>query len=608
MKHFTLPVAPTSDSSAAGWGLSPYLPFCGVSELVIDPSAGVRLERLNASAQCILVVDLEGRAMWLNTAAQQVCDAGDFPADLGEDWLDYWPIDERPTIALALESARLGIPARFTAACRKTARHEAYWDVNVTPDGPRIAGRPSFTAYLHDVTDRRLALQKLQWTAMHDGLTGLANRTLFYDSLDRTIEHARKSRGEFVLLVFDLDQFKQINERLGHDGGDALLRDFARRLAGLVPDGGLAARFGGDEFALLMRAEGSRDEILASADEILAHLRFPFTYGGRSVECTASAGVAVYPHGGTTSDEIFQNADIALLTGKAQEPGRAVMFSGEMRQDLQRRASSLELAAAALQGDWIEPHYQPKIDLVSGQLCGLEALLRWKQPGGAWQSPFTISAAFNDRRVATKITDMMLRKVIVDLGRWLRFGCAVPVAMNASSADLERDDFAEFLLARLDEGGIPASLIELEVTEGVFLGQGAAHVGRVLRTLSDAGVRIALDDFGTGYASLSHLKQYPVHVIKIDRSFVSSLTTSHEDRVIVKTMIELGKSMSIEVVAEGIEDEEQLSFIKSAGCDVGQGYLFGKAMPATEVEESYWAVPKPSVFTTLPDPGIRRPS
>jgi hypothetical protein len=242
MKHFTPPVDRVPDSSLTNSGPSPRLRFWGTGELTIDASAGVRLERLNASKQCILVVDLEGRPMWLNSAAQQVCHAGDFPAVLGENWLDYWPVDERPTIALALESARLGIPARFTAACRKTARQEAHWDVNVTPDGPRIAGRPSFTAYLQDVTDRRLALEKLQWAAMHDGLTSLANRTLFYDSLDRTIEEARTSRGEFVLLVFDLDQFKQINERLGHDGGDALLRDFARRLAGLVPEGGLAAR------------------------------------------------------------------------------------------------------------------------------------------------------------------------------------------------------------------------------------------------------------------------------------------------------------------------------------------------------------------------------
>jgi hypothetical protein len=231
MKHFTPPGAPTSDNSAAEFGLSPYLPFGDVSGLVVDLSAGVRLERLNASAQCILVVDLEGRAMWLNSAAQQMCHTGDFPVVLGEDWLDYWPVDERHTIASALEFARLGVPARFTAACRQAGRDDAYWDVNVTPDGPRIAGRPSFTAYLHDVTDRRLALQKLQWAAMHDGLTGLANRTLFYNSLDRMIEHARNSGEEFVLLVFDLDQFKQINERLGHDGGDALLREFARRLA-----------------------------------------------------------------------------------------------------------------------------------------------------------------------------------------------------------------------------------------------------------------------------------------------------------------------------------------------------------------------------------------
>ncbi|WP_246348263.1 EAL domain-containing protein [Sphingomonas aerophila] len=278
------------------------------------------------------------------------------------------------------------------------------------------------------------------------------------------------------------------------------------------------------------------------------------------------------------------NADIALLTGKSQEAGRALVFSGDMRQALQRRASSLEVAATAIANCWIEPHYQPKFDLASGKLCGLEALLRWRQPGGQWQSPETITAAFDDKCLATRITDTIFGKIVSDLSRWGDSSCAVPVAFNAAAADFRVENFAERLLTQLAQAGVPASMIELEVTEGVFLGDGAPHVARVLRKLSNEGVRIALDDFGTGYASLSHLKQFPVDVIKIDRSFVSSVTESHEDRAIVRTMIDLGKSMSIEVVAEGIEDAAQLAFLQQAGCNVGQGFHFGKAVPAAEIE------------------------
>jgi len=342
-----------------------------------------------------------------------------------------------------------------------------------------------------------------------------------------------------------------------------------------------------DEFAAIIDVEAGADDILSRVGVMLDCLGMPYEYLGRSIECTASAGIAIFPDAGLTSDDLYINADIALLASKALEMGQAAMFSDKMRQSLQHHASLLDLAAAAVANDWIEPHYQPKIDLVTGALCGLEALLRWRQPGGQWQSPDTISAAFEDRRLATRIFDVMFRKVVSDLNRWQSKLCAVPVAINAVAADLLTEDFAERLLAGLDRAGVSSSLLELEVTESVFLGDRPAHVAQVLRKLSDAGVRIALDDFGTGYASLTHLKQFPVHVIKIDRSFVSSVTTSHEDRAIVRTMIDLGKSMSIEVVAEGIENEAQLSFVKNSGCDVGQGYLFGKAMSAAGIEARY---------------------
>lgn len=586
MRHFAPPALPSPGGGASEKSMPRPADQAGRG-LVAAASAATRLERLDASEQSVIVVDLAGRLTWMNAESLRSVEICGCSSLLGRDWLEFWPAGERHVVAAALESARDGIPARFAAVSHTLAGDEAHWDVNITPDGPRIAGEPTFTVYMQDITERRLALARLNWAATHDGLTGLANRTLFYNSLDRMIESAKRTGERFALVAFDLDRFKQINERFGHNGGDVLLSAFAKRLAEITPAGGLAARFGGDEFALLANVVTDPTETIAYVESVLKYLRRPYVYGGRSIECTASAGIAIYPLAGDGPDALFTNADTALLAGKAEEPGRAVMFSGAMRQDLQRKVSALQVAATAIQADWIEPHYQPQMDLATGRLSGFEALLRWRQPNGPWQSPATISAAFADKVLATQITDIMLRKVIRDLNRWQRGGLAVPVAVNVSGADLQAEDFAGRLLGRLGEGGIALSLIEVEVTEGVFLGDGAAHVARVLRTLSDAGVRIALDDFGTGYASLSHLKHFPVNVIKIDRSFVSNVTTSHEDRTIVRTMIDLGKSMSIRVVAEGIEDGSQLSFLKQTGCDVGQGFWFGKAVPATEIEQRF---------------------
>jgi diguanylate cyclase (GGDEF)-like protein len=574
MHHFAPPVLPSLTNHLA-------------HELESDEALCGKLALLNASEQGIFLIGLDGRLTWMNAEAMRLTEVLDPALVIGWDWLTFWPREERGAVLSALNLARAGIPATFSATCPTVARSKTCWEVIVSPDGPLVAGKPTMTAFIRDVTERKLAVEKLEWAATHDGLTGVANRALLYDRLNERIERAQGEEGSFGLVAFDLDGFKQINERIGHAGGDALLRGFAARLAEIVPAGGLAARFGGDEFVALIDLSAGAADVRSIVEGMLERLRRPYDYAGRSIECTASAGIAIFSGGGRTADDLYMNADIALMTGKAQEPGRAVLFSGDMRQALQRRASSLEIAATAIANGWIEPHYQPKFDLATGKLCGLEALLRWRQPGGRWQSPETIAAAFDDKCLATKITEIIFGKVVSDLSRWQHGSGAVPVAFNAAAADFQIEDFAERLLTRLEQSGVPPSFIELEVTEGVFLGNGAPHVARVLRKLSNAGVRIALDDFGTGYASLSHLKQFPVHVIKIDRSFVSSVAVSHEDRAIVRTMIDLGKSMSIEVVAEGIEDEEQLAFLQQAGCNVGQGFHFGKAAPAAEIEAHF---------------------
>ena len=578
MRHFAPPALSTAIGGVEHWP-------------VADGAVSAKLALFDISDQGIFLVGLNGHLAWMNAEARRLTEVRETTSVIGKDWLTFWPLKERAGVLSALNSARTGIPAKFAASCATAARPEVFWEVFLSPDGPPVAGKPTLMAFIQDVTERKTAHGRLEWAATHDALTGLANRTLFYDLLDRKIERA-DARAKFALVAFDLDRFKQINERVGHVGGDQLLRTFGSRLIDIIPEKGLAARFGGDEFVAIIDIEPGADAILSVVGAMLNSLKLPYSYLGGSIECTASAGIATFPDAGRTANDLYMNADIALLAGKAQVMGHAAMFNSDMRKALQRRSSSLDLAAAAIAHDWIEPHYQPKIDLATGELCGLEALLRWRQPGGPWQSPDTIAAAFQDKCLATKIFDAMFRKVVFDLKRWQSSACAVPVAINAVAADLEVDDFADRLLARLEESEVHSHLLELEVNEGVFLGDSAVHVASVLRKLSDAGIRIALDDFGTGYASLTHLKQFPVHVIKIDRSFVSSVAISHEDRAIVRTMIDLGKSMSIEVVAEGIENEAQLAFVKQAGCDVGQGYLFGKAMSAAEIEARYFQAPQ----------------
>jgi EAL domain-containing protein (putative c-di-GMP-specific phosphodiesterase class I) len=260
------------------------------------------------------------------------------------------------------------------------------------------------------------------------------------------------------------------------------------------------------------------------------------------------------------------------------------MFKPAMRDEAQKRASGLEVARRAVASGWIVPFYQPKVELSSGRLAGFEALLRWRHPHLGVQTPATIAPAFDDNELGIAVGDRMLSCVVADMRRWLDAGLDIgKVSINASPAEFRRDDYAERVLDRLREADIPVSRFGVEVTETVFLDHNVESVARTLRALSEGGISVALDDFGTGYASLSHLKQFPVNVIKIDRSFVSDMETEAGDAAIVKAVLSLGQSLGIRVVAEGVETAAQASFLRQHGCDIGQGYHFGRPMPAEEV-------------------------
>ena len=433
---------------------------------------------------------------------------------------------------------------------------------------------------------RQLVLSKeLQYVAEHDVLTGLPHRGPFNKRLIAAMHDADRSGLQAVLILVDVDHFKQINDSLGHDVGDAMLCIIADRLRSAVRRTDTVARLGGDEFGVVLTGIRQDRDLAKIVKSLNERLHQPMEHLGRQVECQASIGVAIYPDHAKTSKTLVKCSDLALAEAKRIR-GCVATFCPSMVEEFQHKTQLLSDAREVIEGRRIVPYYQPKVDLTTGALIGFEALVRCKLDGGLPVLSDMFAAAFEDRKLAVAISEQMLARVLDDIRGWVDRGLDFGhVAINSCAADFSADEFAERLLGGLAEHDLSPSLIELEVTEGVFLGRGAHHVKRALSILSEQGVRIALDDFGTGYASLVHLKQFPVDVLKIDRSFVAGIGKNPDDTAIVRALVGLGISLGIATVAEGIETTEQEAFVKSHGCDMGQGFLYSSAQPADRVPE-----------------------
>ncbi|KQM13306.1 hypothetical protein ASE49_12785 [Novosphingobium sp. Leaf2] len=434
---------------------------------------------------------------------------------------------------------------------------------------------------LEDIDDQVTAEIALQHAAYYDPLTGLPNRARFGQQLETTLAQGLARGWTTGVAVIDVDNFKSINDSMGHAAGDLVLKTVGARLtAQLAPDA-MAARLGGDEFALILpNLPDVQCEALVRT--ILQAVSQPITVDESLIEIRVSAGAAMWPADGARPGEILKSADLALYAAKAKGAGDVERFRPEMRDALEARKTMLRQARMAIHEGRILPFYQPKIDLACGDVVGFEALLRWNHDERGLQPPHTIAAAFDDGALSTQLTDRMLDMVLADITRWLDEGRNVGrIAINGSPVDFKRDDFAERILSRLHATSVPPSMLELEVTESVFLGQVSDTVERALRTLCAEGVTIALDDFGTGYASLTHLKQFPVDVLKIDKSFISKLDAANaDDFAIVHGVIDIARRMSVRTVAEGVENQAQLDQLCALGCDIAQGFLFGSALSA----------------------------
>ncbi|HEX8644532.1 MAG TPA: EAL domain-containing protein [Allosphingosinicella sp.] len=552
-----------------------------IAEAALDASERLAQGIIEASPDCMSVLGLDGRRLFANAATRRAYQVDEETVLDGELWGTRFPEPARTQAAEALALAQTGELARLLI---QYGPEQRWWDIILAPVRDEQDRPTSIIVLSRDITDQKKAEERASWAANHDALTGLPNRFLFQKTLDEAIACVHVGGGGFAILLLDVDDFKRINDTLGHDAGDSLLCTFAERIRGALRTEDMVARLGGDEFAVLLAGVEEESGVAAAVESILAALREPCVHAGRVLDCQASIGASLFPHQGSDRAELLKNADVALYAAKAAGRANLKLFRADMRQEMQSRLSMLNLARDALAHRWIVPFYQPKIDLQTGRAAGFEALLRWQHPSLGAQSPSTIAAAFEDLALATEISDQMIGAVIADLVGWRDRGVDIGhVAINAAAAEFRRGDFADKLLERMHAAGLPPRLLQVEVTETVFLGRGAECVERALKLLSGAGVGIALDDFGTGYASLSHLKQFPVDLIKIDRSFIRDLEEDPDDAAIVDAVVNLGRALGIGTVAEGVETDRQHAFLVSLGCDFGQGFLYGRAAPADEV-------------------------
>ncbi|QPQ56096.1 EAL domain-containing protein [Allosphingosinicella flava] len=547
---------------------------------------------LDAQPECVMVVSLGGRIMKVNPAGLSMLGCSSPAEMVGRNVFDFIDPDHQDAVRAMHQQATDGIieDTPYEIDILELGGKSRRAEVRVAPLKSGSAAIWGVLAVARDITDRKRAEERMEWLATHDPLTELPNRTLFQRRLHMAIGSETKSGGKTGLMIVDLDNFKQVNDTLGHDAGDALLCEIARRLRDCCRKGWTAARLGGDEFALILPHLADRRGLTLAIDDILAKLREPMSFGGKILDSRASIGATLYPDDDGDPSDLLKNADLALYAAKAAGRGRAVHYEGNMRHDMQQRVAGVRRIKAALAEDRVLPYYQPKIDLTTGALYGFEALLRWSDGDGEIQRPGVAASAFEDAELAAAISTRMIGKVLEDLSALLAAGRPVGhVAVNVSALEFQQTDFAARLLNDLRERGIAAELFQIEITETAFLGHGSDGVEDTLRTLSAAGIRIALDDFGTGYASLSHLKRFPIDTLKIDQSFIRDLAQEGEDASIVRAVITLGHNLGMRVVAEGIEDLRQAAYLQAQGCDIGQGYLFGMPMTAAKIgSDAFW--------------------
>ena len=430
-------------------------------------------------------------------------------------------------------------------------------------------------------------LDTIAHQALHDDLTGLANRTQFGQRLDEALGAEAGEEKALTVFFIDLERFKEVNDALGHELGNELLTVVAARLDDVVGEGELVARLGGDEFGVL--SERATDEAAATAvaERLRSAIAVPCEIAGVSLEVQGSIGIAIAPEHGTTRDELLRRADIAMYAAK--RIGAPQVFSAGLDDNSPLRLAMTGELRRAIESGELAVFYQPQVDLREGRVRGAEALVRWRHPRRGFLLPDAFLTAAEQGGLMRNLTRYVLDEALLQLRAWRSAGLEIDLAINVSARDLADARFPDEVAQALAKHAVEPAWLELEVTESVLLSD-RLRTSRMLERLVDQGMRIAIDDFGVGYSSLGQLKTLPAKVLKIDRSFVSSMESDQSDAAIVSSTIELSHRLGLEVIAEGVETPAHLARLRAAGCDIGQGHLLGRPLPGDQIPSAAHAV------------------
>ncbi|WP_200345629.1 EAL and GGDEF domain-containing protein [Halochromatium glycolicum] len=545
----------------------------------------------------ILVVDRDRRIRRMNRSAQgKAADMGMLAGDLRCYQLIYQsdaPCHETLRSCPMTNVLRSGKPSKVMHQVLGADGREHTHEFAATPLRGRHGTIDGIIEISRDITDQIELLEALHakdlryaHLAQHDPLTELPNRFLFSDRLSQAVQLAQRSHAKLAVLFIDLDQFKQINDSFDHSHGDAVLVALARRLEGLIRGADTLARMGGDEFSIILSTIQHDEDAAKVAREVLALFQQPFEVHGHRLFLGASIGISLHPEHGDNGEDLIRNADAALFRAKAEGRNNFQYYS----QDLTAKAFERILLESSLHdaiaNQELVLYYQPQLHLPSGKPCGVEALLRWRHPSMGLIAPDRFIPLAESTGLIVPIGEWVLREACAQMRHWLRseqLPADATMAVNLSTRQLAHDDLVDRVQQALASAGLAAVNLELEITESSLMASPDESAMR-LRQLRDLGVKLGMDDFGTGYSSLSYLKQLPLTKLKIDRSFVSDIPEDANDAAITQAIIGLGKSLALEILAEGIETEVQRDFLLDEGCEQGQGYLFAKPLPVSELE------------------------
>lgn len=457
--------------------------------------------------------------------------------------------------------------------------------VEISISAVKIGSRWNSIGIIRDITDRKNFEEKIRAISYHDSLTGLPNRRLFFDRLNQVMARGKRQKLLAAFLFLDLDRFKVINDTLGHSVGDELLKAVAKRLGECVRSSDTFARIGGDEFTVLVQDVRNLADVTRIIEKIFSKFKKPFKVEGAELFVTTSIGVSIYPDDGDDAETLFKNADIAMYKAKSEGRNNYKLYTPAMNaRAMERLDIENKLRTAVNNGEFVL-HYQPQVDIISGKVIGLEALVRWQKERGVLVYPNEFIPVCEDTGLIIPLGRWILRSAAMQVKAWQAKGLKpVRVAVNLCMSQFTEKDFVKSIKSIIDETGIDPAYLEFELTERIIM-ENAEETIRILHEIKEIGIRLSIDDFGTGYSSLEYLKRMPIDMLKVAQSFTCDIADNADDAAIASAVINIAKSLNIDVIAEGVETKAQLQILKKLKCNKIQGFYVSKALPPAEVEE-----------------------